>query len=178
MDDLKLNRTVTEPRSPGAGGRFFLFALVIAALLHLLVFGALALSSHNRQLAAQPPAPPTSQSAPAPSAPAVSVSPAATPEIAPMPAAAIPKALPLPRPQPSRRARPIRPTHALDQATTARHAHPLAPTKTPPAHKTHAKPAKVKSAKAAPRRPPAHTKTKPAPALDLDALSKSKSSGR
>jgi len=161
MDDLRLNRTVTEPRSPGKGGRFFLLALVIAAGLHGLVFGALFLSSRNR---------PATAPAVFASAAVASASSAVPPEMAP--AFAIAKALPSPRPQPARHATP--PMHPLPvgHAATARHAHRVAPPKTPPAHKTHAKPTKAKSA---PRHTPGHAKAKPTPALNLDALSKNKS---
>ncbi len=99
MDELRLNRTTPEPRSSRGSSRFFVIAIALAAGLHIIVLGALALTAHQ----------PKSNLSPAPSrialTPPVSTpiaatairAPAATPaEVAAVPAGT--EAAPAPHP--------------------------------------------------------------------------------
>ena len=152
-DDLKLEHAVSKPRSSWKGARFWVVAVVIAAGLHLLVFGALALSAHSHKV---PAAAPQAQTLPAPAATA-SVS--ASSMAAPAPPA------------------PVRPVRPVEHVPHSR----LVPTRRPhaapaPVHKKPEKPIKAKHAperptKRAPKHAEKHGKAKPAPALDLNALS-------
>ena len=199
MDDLRLNRTVTETRSSGGGYRIFGLAIAIAIGLHLVVFGALALSAHNHKAAVTPPVPPLPSepaiSTPAP-VPAADVAvPAASEEKATArgraPRVILPKVSPKPRPQvvkPHHPAKPPPPPHT--HVATARHAQPAVSAKRGATHRNpeapakaiKAKPARIKPAKTAAKRAtkpaPQHAKAKPVPTLDLDALSKFKSPGK
>jgi len=162
MDDLSLNRTVAPPRSSGGGRRIFILAIAIAAGLHLLVFGALALSLHSHK--APSPAAPPPIAASTVAQPAAAVAPAASESNAP--------ALPPTAPHP----------HSVKPVLhVPAHAHPVVSAK-PAKAKIKVKPAKTKSAKFAAkpvvRHAPAHGKAKSAGALDLNALSQFKSSGK
>ena len=173
MDDLRLNRTVAPPHSSGAGNRVFVLAIAIAAGLHLLVFGALAFSSgalSSRSHKAAPfPAPVAASTA---AQPATAVSPPA-----PIPTPAMP-------PQPIAHPHPVAPMPASrDRLVVPHHVHPVPASKPPKRRKPAAqtKPSKTRMAKPKPSRPtlkhaPTHARAKPA--LDLNALSHFKSSGR
>ncbi len=173
MDDLRLNRTVAPPRSSGGGRRVFVLAIAIAAGLHLLVFGALALSSgalSSRSHKAVPPSPaPVAASTAA--QPATAVSPPA-----PIPTPAMPPPIAHPR--------PVAPVPvSRDRLVVPHRVHPVPAPKPPKRRKPAAqtKPSKTRMAKPKPPRPtvkraPTHAKAKPA--LDLNALSQFKASGR
>jgi len=182
-DDLKLNH-VPEPRARGGTARFLVLAVAVAAGLHLVVFGVLALSAHNNPPAAKPVVATKAPSAPAVATPAATEAPAAsasstavTPELRPAPAVATTPAKPL---RPAKIA-PASPPHG--RAAKTRHPYAAATTRAASVHRkpvSAAKPGKVKATKArpvkpVPKRAPAH---KPAGTLDLDALSKFKSSGK
>jgi len=169
-DDLKLNH-VPEPRARGGKARFLVLAVAIAAGLHLLVFGVLALSAHKNPPAAKP----TITAAPvsAPSAPAAAVPAAAEAAAASTSSAATTPDLrppPVVSPPPARHVRPAKPvTSPHGHAAMVRRAHAPRPKTTPaPARK-------VKTPKPQPKRATVH---KPARTLDLDALSKFKPSGK
>lgn len=156
MDDLQLNHIAAEPRSSGRGKRFFVIAVAIAAGLHLLVFGALALSAHNHQTpTAQPAAPPLRPApAPPPTAAATSSTAPALPAPAPVAAPAAP---------PARPERHVRPLAHVPRG----HAHPAPASSRAPVRKKPAKPVRHKPVKT-----PMKSKDKHAPAtLDLNALS-------
>lgn len=207
MDDLKINHTVSDPPSSGGGRRIFIIAIVIAAILHLIVFGALALSAHNKSAATPPAAPASAPLEQAP--PASEAEPAMTPAAVPASASssvssasaslAPVEAHPMPTP-PAHEVLPRRAekhVHAARERpasiTKPEHGHAKAVDRTHPAKPVkaaagpHKKPvakkavvkkatAKATSKPAAPK-PPAR-KAKPVPTLDLDALSKFKSSGK
>jgi type IV secretory pathway VirB10-like protein len=165
MDDLQLNHIATEPRSSGRGKRFFVIAVAIAAGLHLLVFGALALSAHNRQTpaaqpAVTPPAPPALRTAPA--------NPAPPPAAASSAALAPPAPIPVPPAPQARPERHVRPLAHIPRG----HAHPAA-VRGKPAKSVRNKPAKIKAKHTA-----AHPKARPAATLDLNALSHFNASGK
>ena len=198
MDDLRLNRPPPEPRSPRGNARFFVIAIAIAAGLHLVVFGALALTAHRAKAVTTSDPTPSEPTTPAvtPIANSAIRAPAAmAADIQSVPAGT--EAAPALRPRPVEHVpvhKPQHPAHAAgsppkksepqiheDKAGKAKAKAKLKPEKTP---LNKAKPVHVKAqksapanAKRAPTKPQPKTKasSKPASTLDLDALSKFKS---
>ena len=200
MDDLRLNRPPPEPRSPRGNARFFVIAIAIAAGLHLVVFGALALTAHRAKAVTTSDPTPSEPTTPAvtPIANSAIRAPAAmAADIQSVPAGT--EAAPALRPRPVEHVpvhKPQHPAHAAgsppkksepqiheDKAgkAKAKAKAKLKPEKTPlnkakPVHGKAQKSAPA-NAKRAPTKPQPKTKasSKPASTLDLDALSKFKS---